>query len=154
VRGLSDRAGAASKTKRRNEVNQCQNPLERGTGLKPERYGPGQAVRGVPALIGSVGPGARVNRVSGERDACPRERRDRPAGEELGADLVKRTAVNVGTRPVSPTRSSGCRLGAASADGAGRGRSSRSSPSPGEPGAWRRGAAGLQRPSVRRGGRR
>ena len=36
------------------------------------------------------------------RDECPRDRHDRPAGEELGADPDKRTAVNVGTRPQSP----------------------------------------------------
>jgi hypothetical protein len=33
---------------------------------------------------------------------CPRDRHAKPAGEELGTDPAKRTAVNVGTRPVSP----------------------------------------------------
>lgn len=33
---------------------------------------------------------------------CPRDRHARPAGEELGADPVKRTVVNVGTRPEPP----------------------------------------------------
>jgi hypothetical protein len=33
---------------------------------------------------------------------CPRDRHAKPAGEELGTDPAKRTAVNVGTRPVPP----------------------------------------------------
>ena len=32
----------------------------------------------------------------------PRDRHNRPAGEELGTDPAERTAVNVGTGPVSP----------------------------------------------------
>ncbi len=32
----------------------------------------------------------------------PRDRHNKPAGEELGTDPAKRTVVNVGTRPVSP----------------------------------------------------
>jgi hypothetical protein len=135
------------------QVHQWQNPLERGTRLKPDGYGPGQAVSESPDVRGTVPTGG-LMRWDGTATHCPRERRGRPAGEELGADPDKRTAVNVGTRPVSPTCPSWCRQGAASADGPGRGRSSRSSPSPGEPGTWRRGAAGLQRPSGRRGGRR
>ena len=135
------------------QVHQWQNPLERGTRLKPDGYGPGQAVSESPDVRGTVPTGGLMRR-DGTATHCPRERRGRPAGEELGADPDKRTAVNVGTRPVSPTCPSGCRQGAASADGPGRGRSSRSSPSPGEPGTWRRGAAGLQRPPVMRGGRR
>ena len=130
-----------------------QNPLERGTRLKPDGYGPGQAVSESPEQRGTR-PDRRMNAPGRNHGACPRERRDRAAGEELGADPDKRTVVNVGTRPVSPTCPSGCRQGAASADGPVRGRSSRSSPSPGEPGTWRRGAAGLQRPSGMRGGRR
>jgi hypothetical protein len=135
------------------QVHQCQNPLERGTRLKPDGYGPGQAGSESSDARGSR-PDRRIDAPGRDRDACPCERRDRPAGEELGADPDKRAAVNVGTRPVSPTCSTGRRQGAASADGPGRGRSSRSSPSPGEPGTWRRGAAGLQRPTVTREGRR
>jgi hypothetical protein len=146
--------GAASKTERRNEVNQCQNPLERGSRLKPDGYGLGQAVSAVLVLTEGCGPVGVANALRRVCDAWPRERHGRPAGEELGADPVKRTAVNVGTRPVPPTSALAGRRGAASADGAGRGRSSRSSRSPGEPGTWRRGAAGLQRPSGMRGGRR
>ena len=152
--GLSDRARAASKTERRNEVNQCQNPLERGSRLKPDGYGPGQAVSESPKLRGARPRCALWMRRAGVHDACPRERRVMTAGEELGAHPVKRAAVNVGTRPVSPTSALAGRQGAASADGPGRGRSSRSSRRRGKPGTWRRGAAGLQRPSVMRGGHR
>src|SRR5665213_1420653 len=42
--------------------------------------------------------------VGGE---LPRDRYNRPAGEELATDPVKRTVVNVGTRPVSPHPSRG-----------------------------------------------
>ena len=141
-------------------VHQCQNPLERGTRLKPDGYGPGQAVSESPEQRGTR-PDRRMNAPERNHGACPRERRDRAAGEELGADPDKRTVVNVGTVPVSPTCPSGCRQGAASADGVGMGRSSRSSRRSndrpwraGEPSTGRRGAAGLQRPSVMRGGRR
>jgi len=142
------------------EVNQCQNPLERGPRLKPDGYGPGQAVRGNPYVLGDR-LDQRIDALGRDRKACPREHCGRPAGEELDADPVKRTVVNVGTVPASPTRPSGRRLGAASADGAGMGRSSRSSRRgddrprrAGKPSTGRRGAAGLQRPSVMRGGRR
>ena len=107
-------------------VHQCQNPLERGTRLKPDGYGPGQAVSESPEQRGTR-PDRRMNAPERNHGACPRERRDRAAGEELGADPDKRTVVNVGTVPVSPTCPSGCRQGAASADGVGMGRSSRSS---------------------------
>ena len=107
-------------------VHQCQNPLERGTRLKPDGYGPGQAVSESPEQRGTR-PDRRMNAPGRNHGACPRERRDRAAGEELGADPDKRTVVNVGTVPVSPTCPSGCRQGAASADGVGMGRSSRSS---------------------------
>ena len=141
-------------------VHQCQNPLERGTRLKPDGYGPGQAVREFPDARGTR-PDRRMYAPGRNHGACPRERRDGAAGEELGADPDKRTVVNVGTVPVSPTCPSGCGQGAASADGAGMGRSSRSSRRSndrswraGEPSTGRRGAAGLQRPPVTRGGRR
>ena len=141
-------------------VHQCQNPLERGTRLKPDGYGPGQAEKRFPGLTGDR-PDRRMNAPGRVRDACPRERHGSAAGEELGADPDKRTVVNVGTVPVSPTRPAGRRQGAASADGAGMGRSSRSSRRSsdrpwraGEPSTGRRGAAGLQRPTVMRGGRR
>jgi hypothetical protein len=141
-------------------VNQCQNPLERGTRLQPDGYGPGQAVCESPDGRGSR-PDRRMNAPGRNRGACPRERRGGAAGEELGADPDKRTVVNVGTVPVSPTCPSGCRQGAASAEGGGMGRSSRSSRrsndrprGTGEPSTGRRRAAGLQRPTVTRGGRR
>ena len=107
-------------------VHQCQNPLERGTRLKPDGYGPGQAVSESPEQRGTS-PDRRMNAPGRNHGACPRERRDSAAGEELGADPDKRTVVIVGTVPVSPTRPSGCRQSAASADGVGMGRSSRSS---------------------------
>ena len=58
---------------------------------------------------GARGPLFAGNRPSAadgcRRGACgewPRDRHTRPAGEELDTDPAKRTAVNVGTRPVSP----------------------------------------------------
>ena len=63
----------------------------------------GQAVRGNP----EEWPGTRLSttawlRRSGACGEWPRDRHNKPAGEELGTDPAKRTAVNVGTRPVSP----------------------------------------------------
>src|SRR4051794_20387872 len=73
----------------------------------------------------------------------PRDRHDRPAGEELGADPDKRTAANVGTRPVPPRPAIGAGKAQRQPTAAGRGRSLRSSPSRGKPGAWPREASGL-----------
>ena len=46
-------------------MNQCQNLLERGSRLKPDGYGPGQAVRGNLAWIEEPGLGAFSDGVSG-----------------------------------------------------------------------------------------
>jgi hypothetical protein len=61
----------------------------------------GQVVRGNPILSGNPTLGGRVG-LPGACGECPRDRLTRPAGEQLGTDPAKRTAVNVGTRPVSP----------------------------------------------------
>jgi hypothetical protein len=57
-------------------------------------------------------PGTRLSttawlRRSGACGEWPRDRHNKPAGEELGTDPAKRTVVNVGTRPVSPHPSPG-----------------------------------------------
>jgi hypothetical protein len=61
----------------------------------------GQAVRGNPVSRGNPASGDDGCRP-GACGVWPRERHARPAGEQLGTDPAKRTAVNVGTRPVSP----------------------------------------------------
>ena len=68
----------------------------------------GQAVRGNP----EEWPGTRLSttawlRRSGACGEWPRDRHNKPAGEELDTDPAKRTVVNVGTRPVSPRSSRG-----------------------------------------------
>jgi hypothetical protein len=68
----------------------------------------GLAVRGNPEIRRGTRPVAMPIVVS--REACgelPRDRHNKPAGEELDTDPVKRTVVNVGTRPVSPHPSPG-----------------------------------------------
>jgi hypothetical protein len=55
-----------------------------------------------PLLCGETGSRRRLVRRSGACGECPRDRHAKPAGEELGTDPAKRTAVNVGTRPVPP----------------------------------------------------
>jgi len=44
-------------------------------------------------------PDRRIDAPGRDRDACPRERRGRPAGEELGADPDKRTVSERGNHP-------------------------------------------------------
>jgi hypothetical protein len=62
-----------------------------------------------PVLSREPGPGRVMARAPGERGECLCDRRDRSAGEKLGATPIDRTAVNVGTR-----------LAAASPSGAGK----------------------------------
>ena len=60
---------------------------------------------GAWAPRGMAGDPADGGGIVRRRKACgewPRDRHTRPAGEELDTDPAKRTAVNVGTRPVSP----------------------------------------------------
>ena len=54
-----------------------------------------------PLLCGETGSRRRISSL-GACGECPRDRHAKPAGEELGTDPAKRTAVNVGTRPVPP----------------------------------------------------
>jgi hypothetical protein len=71
----------------------------------------GSAVRGNPLKSGNLVLDAGRVAAFGARDEWPRDRHARPAGEQLDTDPAKRTAVNVGTRPVSPR----ARLGAGKA---------------------------------------
>src|SRR5450755_5032276 len=89
-------------------VNQCLNPLKRSPRLKPDGYGPGKRCAGTRR--NGREPGSRRRLGCVVRGACgewPRDRHNKPAGEELGTDPAKRTVVNVGTRPVSPRPSRG-----------------------------------------------
>src|SRR5512142_2184555 len=54
-----------------------------------------------PFFAGRPAPGGDGCRP-GACGEWPRDRHAKPAGEELGTDPAKRTAVNVGTRPVPP----------------------------------------------------
>ncbi len=94
--------GAASKTERRNESEPViEPPQAKAPGSNPMDMGRAGGAREPRGMAGNpVGGGAIV--LSAVRDECPCDRHDRPAGEELGADPDKRTAVNVGTRPESP----------------------------------------------------
>src|ERR1700758_2112329 len=89
------------------------------TGSNPMDMGRA-VVRGKFANPGEPTSGGHVRRlVFGERLRC--DRRSRPTGEKLGARPTNRTAVNVGTVPVSALSPAGDRSGAASAEGTGRG---------------------------------
>jgi len=67
------------------------------------------------------------------------------AGTHLGSSFVERTAVNTGTFPVSPhirAASTDSGLGPPATDRAGKGRSHRSTPGPGEPVTLGKGGSG------------
>ena len=53
-------------------------------------------------MAGNPADGGEVVRRPKACGEWPRDRHAKPAGEELDTDPAKRTAVNVGTRPVSP----------------------------------------------------
>lgn len=53
-------------------------------------------------MAGNPADGGELRRRPEACGEYPRDRHAKPAGEELGTDPAKRTAVNVGTRPVSP----------------------------------------------------
>src|SRR5947208_586314 len=53
-------------------------------------------------MTGTLTPGSGENRRPGMCGECPRDCHNKPAGEELDTDPAKRTAVNVGTRPMLP----------------------------------------------------
>ena len=79
-------------------------PQARDPGSNPTDMGRA-AVRGNLYLAGNPAPSG-----DGRSGACgewPRYRHTRPAVEELDTHPAKRTAVNVGTRPVSPCPSAG-----------------------------------------------
>src|ERR1035441_4356723 len=83
-------------------------------------------------------PGRHAGVVSGGHGEVLRVSRGDAAGIELGSSFVERITVNTGTvsvlpDPAHPVRRVG--LGASSADRLGAGRSRRSTPSRGEPGA-------------------
>lgn len=92
-------------------------------------------------MAGDPADGGEVARFQKARGECPRDCHDRPAGEELGADPDKRTAVNVGTRPVSPRPAIGAgkaqrQLMAPCGDGASAVVRAGESPAHGEGGQW------------------
>jgi hypothetical protein len=64
--------------------------------------GRASGVREPRGKAGNPADGGEIRRCPKACDECPRDRLTKPAGEELGTDPAKRTAVNVGTRPVSP----------------------------------------------------
>src|SRR5213075_2180267 len=72
----------------------------RDLGSNPTDMGRLGGARG-PVLSREPGLGRVIARAPGERGECLCDRRDRPAGEKLGATPIDRTAVNVGTRPVA-----------------------------------------------------
>lgn len=153
----SDRAGPASKADRCNESEPVIEPPQ-ATTPSPETggCGLGHAERGAPEISRATRPRDGTNSMPfGVRDEWLRDRHGRPAGEELGTTPADRAMVNVGTvrLPTSPVFA-GWTVRRSVRWGRRAGRSFRSSPSRGKPGTWRREAAGLQRPSGRRGGRR
>jgi hypothetical protein len=84
---------------------------------------------------------------SGGHGECLRRSRGEAAGEQLGADPVERSMVNVGTTvgsPSCPVSQAGQRVCTPSVDGSMVGRSLRSSPSTGKPCTWRRETASPQ----------
>jgi hypothetical protein len=88
-------------------VNQCQNPLERGSRLKPDGYGLGQAVSAVLVLIEGCGPVGVANALRRVCDAWPRERHGRPAGQEPG----RRSRQANGSERGNPTGAADVRFG-------------------------------------------
>ena len=93
--------------------------------LEPDGSGPVSGARGGQlCLAGCRDFGrSRIGRAGGHGEVL-RGSRGEAAGEELGADPVERTAVNVGTvprPPLSPASQVGRRAGTSSADGRGIG---------------------------------
>ena len=95
----------------------------------------------LPGRLADAGPGGHGEVLRGSRGDA--------AGVELGSSFVERITVNAGTVLVLPVASrcqcEGCGLSPPSADRPGTGRSRRSTPSRGEPGAWGRAAAVVRR---------
>jgi len=79
-------------------------PQAKTPGSNPTDMGRSGGARG-PFFAGDPASGG--DDRSGACGEGPRDRRTRPAGEELGTDPAERTAVNVGTRPGSPRSSRG-----------------------------------------------
>src|ERR1700729_4508413 len=80
----------------------------------------------------------------GDHGEVLRGSRGDAAGTEPGSSFAERITVNTGTVPVPPAAAHPVRLaglGAPTADRSGTGRSRRSTPSRGKPGAWGRAAA-------------
>src|SRR5919109_4587372 len=101
MRGLWDRVSAASEMDRRNACEPVMEPPQaRDPGSNPTDMGWPGGARG-PVFGRVPGPGRVIARAPGERDECLCDRRDRSAGEKLGATPIDRTAVNVGTRLVA-----------------------------------------------------
>lgn len=71
-------------------------------GSNPIDTGRASGVRDPRGMAGNPADGGEVVRGPKACGEWPRDRHTKPAGEELDTDPAKRTAVNVGTRPVSP----------------------------------------------------
>jgi hypothetical protein len=77
-------------------------PQAKAPGSNPIDTGRASGAREPRGMAGNPADGGELWRRPKACGEWPRDRLTRPAGEELDTDPAKRTAVNVGTRPVSP----------------------------------------------------
>jgi len=153
--GTARRCGSGERDGEEYARNRCETPPLCGTGsnladLGRERRAPAlHDGRGTPAAVGMS--------CRGGCEEGLRRTRSEAAGAEPGSSFGKRIALNTGTVPGLPgCRASGAAggLGTPSAERPGAGRSRRSTPSRGEPGAWGRAAAVTRRTGGCNAGRR
>jgi hypothetical protein len=71
-------------------------------GSNPMDMGRASGAREPRGMAGNPADGGGMRRRPKACGEWPRDRLTKPAGEELDTDPAKRTAVNVGTRPVAP----------------------------------------------------
>jgi hypothetical protein len=131
--GTARRSGLGKQgRKAKRAVNQWWNPLKSSSRLQPGGCGPSRQrahARGAGRAIPTAGqPG----RPGGHEESLRRTRGEAVRGK-AGRRPCRPIDSERGNRPVSPSPLSGGRAGPSSADGAGRGRSLRSSPRAGEP---------------------
>ena len=77
-------------------------PQAMAPGSNPMDTGRASGAREPRGKAGTPADGGEIRRRPKACGAWPRDRLTKPAGEELDTDPAKRTAVNVGTHPVSP----------------------------------------------------
>jgi hypothetical protein len=153
----SDRVGPASKADRCNESEPVIEPPQATTpGLETDGCGLGHAERGAPEISRAPRPPAAPTPYrSGSVASCCVIVTAGPQGKSWAPLPPTEQMVNVGTvRLPTSLALSGWTVRCSVRLWCRAGRSLRSSPSWGKPGTWRRQAAGLRRPSGRRGGRR